>query len=145
MVKLSGLPWLLLAGCAQVLGTGNYEPCEEGECGGAGAGQSGGNGSGADSSSGGCFDLTITVDPQVEVKLETAQDLDFGAGTTTQCVNAGQVVLEARCADGELKGDSVSVDWGNPECTPGPSCDFTLSEDTTLVVTATAGACPSGD
>ncbi len=144
------------AGCDVVLGTEDLFACEtcEGGSGGSGANAStssstgtGNTSTGATGSSTGtgtgCFDVTVTVSsPNLEVKLEGPQDLDF-TGTQTACINAGSNFFEARCEDGENKGDSVSVTWGNAACADGSTCTFTLAEPQVFTVALTdAGACP---
>jgi len=145
-------------GCAQVFDIDDLFPCEVEFCpGGGGAG--GGDGGAAPSTStstststttsstgGGtpCFDVTVTAPVGVEVKLEGPQDLDFTAGAmTTHCVFAGPTLLEAECADGENKGDPISVTWGNPLCVEGTSCTFTLAQPETFALVLSSGAvCP---
>lgn len=142
---------LVLLGCAEVIGTADLcdeETCEGGAGGGTGSTTTGtsttSTGTGSTGTAGGCVDLTVNVNAAVDVKLEGGLDVDWSAGgIATQCIPVGPVLLRAECADGELKGDPVVVEWGNALCQPSSTCAFDLSQPTAFAVTLAAGAsCP---
>ncbi|NUO49403.1 MAG: hypothetical protein HOV80_11160 [Polyangiaceae bacterium] len=147
------------AGCEAVLGTDDLFACEDETCpeGGGGGGNapststSTGTGTGSTSTavSGStgtgtaCFNVTMNVSGNVEVKVEGPQDIDFNAGSMTVCLFAGATPLHAECADGENKGDPASVVWGNPSCADGSICSLDLQKPETFTVSLVdAASCP---
>ncbi len=135
--RLSGLLALtLVAGCANVIGTSDYEPCEAESCpaGGAGAGGAAGGAGGSGPS---CFNVTMNVSGSVKVHIETP-DVDFDSESPGPiCLPAGSITANAECDQGGGDDPPVVVSWGNDLCSvDAASCTFTLLDPETFTVSA---------
>ena len=129
--------------CSAVIGTSDYEPCEEETCpaGGGGAAPGTGGAGGANPTTGSgqmCVDVTVNVAGSVKVKLQEA-DFDFEAGQPGPvCLTTGTKTFVAECDQGGGDDPPVAVSWGNSLCEDGTtSCQFDLQTPQVFTVEST--------
>ncbi|NUP14297.1 MAG: hypothetical protein HOW73_50340 [Polyangiaceae bacterium] len=141
-------------GCVTVLGTSDYEPCEEDTCPNDDGGGSAGTGGGGNGSGGGqptttttttsgpdCFNVTMMVSGNVKVRLQEI-DVDFeGESSVPVCLPPGTKTFVAECDASGGDDPVVDVSWGNDACTDGTStCSLDLQAAETFTVAS--DACP---
>jgi len=116
---------LIASGCANVIGTSDYEPCETETCPAGGAGQGGAGGS--TSSGPSCFNVTMNVSGSVKVRI-ASPDVDFDSESSAPiCLPKGSITASAECDQGGGDDPPVEVTWGNSLCVDGTSsCTFDL-------------------